>query len=140
MSRRPPPQECPATPQTALLQPGSRLWRVHTTGYGATAMNAAPSPGLGRGGRFDSADGSYAYTYLGQDRSAAIAETLCRDLEAEQSKRIVPAKAVRGRLLSEVEVRERITVVVLHGAGLTGVGQDTWLTKCAPRDYLFTRQ
>lgn len=102
--------------------------------------NPTPRPTLGAGGRFDSLDGSYAITCLAEDPTAAIAETLCRDLSMARAARLIPEKALAGRLLAELVVTGPIEVVSLHGAGLTGVGQDTWLTKSEARDYLWTRE
>jgi hypothetical protein len=43
-------------------------------------------------------------------------------------------------VLTELAITAPLQVLSLHGAALTAVGQDTWLTKCLPRDYLLTRQ
>ena len=99
---------------------------------------AAPSA-LGRS-RFDSLDGSYAFLYAGESPDAAIAETLCRDLPLGGSARIVPLRRVEGRVLTQLEVTRDMSVVSLHGPNLTQVGQDLWLTKSEPFDYVVTRE
>jgi hypothetical protein len=91
------------------------------------------------GGRFDSPDGSYAYLYVGVDPQAAIAEVLCRDLPFDGTPRLLPRIALAGRMLSRIEVTTGIRVVRLHGADLTQVGQDLWLTKSEPYDYPMTQ-
>lgn len=98
------------------------------------------SPHVEGGGRFDSIDGSYAYLYLGDSPEAAIAETLCRSLGfGTAADRIVPAMAIRRRVLSPVTVVQDLNVTSAHGADLNQLGQDLWLTKCDPADYLLTR-
>lgn len=121
------------------LRTGTRLWRVHSVHRAAEAMNPTAHPDATRGGRFDSRDGSYAYLYLGNTQQAALAETLTRDLPLDGGPRLLPHRALVGHRLSEVEVSTGITVVSLHGAALTQLGQDTWLTKSDARDYELTR-
>jgi RES domain-containing protein len=122
-----------------LLRKGTVVWRVHRHGRGATRMNPAPRPDAGSGGRFDSLDGSFACLYVGADPAAAIAEVLCRDLPLDDRARILPRAALRDRLLSRLEVTTGIRVVSLRGADLAQVGQDLWLTKSDPSDYVETR-
>jgi hypothetical protein len=112
---------------------------VHRERVSAIEMNSTARPDADSGGRFDSLDGSYGYLYVGADPSAAIAEVVCRDLPFGGTPRLVPRAAVAGRLLSRIEVTTGIRVVRLHGADLTQVGQDIWLTKSEPSDYALTR-
>ncbi|CCW14892.1 RES domain-containing protein [Rhodococcus aetherivorans] len=42
-------------------------------------------------------------------------------------------------MLSRLTVTTDVTVIALHGPHLSAVGQDTWLTKSEPSDYLHTR-
>ncbi len=90
------------------------------------------------GGRFDSADGSYAFLYAGSDPVACVAETLLRDRNAVPYR--VPAKRLLGLRLSELEVARDWVVVNLFGPSLSAIGQDAWLTSCGPADYPVTRR
>lgn len=135
-----PAASCPGRPQLQTLTVGTVLWRVHSTERSANAMNPTPQPRAERGGRFDSLAGDYAYLYAGESPAAAIAEAICRDLPlADPTARIVPRARIRWRLLSGLEVTEPVQVVIVHGAALTHLGQDLWLTKSAAADYLHTR-
>lgn len=120
------------------LPAGTILRRVHGA-YPAHAFNRTPRPSLLSGGRFDSLDGSYAYTYLGQDDDAAIAETICRDLPLDAGMRLVPRARVRGRRITSVEVTRPLRGLVLHGPALAHVGAGLWLTKSDADQYLMTR-
>lgn len=134
-----PPKSCPGVPTYEELAAGQRVFRVHHVRHLANAMNATPQPVLGSGGRFDCLNGSYAYTYLGGSTGAAIAETLCRDLPLDGSPRLIPASAIHALVLTELTVTAPLRTLQLHGPGLSQVGQDTWLTKSLPRDYILTR-
>lgn len=122
-----------------MLRKGTVLWRIHSAGRGPLRMNPTPQPGVESGGRFDSLDGSYAYLYAGSDPAAAIAEVICRDLPFDGAPRIVPRRLLAGRVISRLEVVTGMRMVSLHGADLAQVGQDLWLTKSDPCDYLLTR-
>ena len=139
MSLPPPPEHQPAgTPVVETLAAGTRLVRVHGD-HPADAFNPTPQPSRLRGGRFDTLDGDYAYTYLGQDGRAAVAETLCRDLPVGGAARLVPRSRLAGRSISTVEVVRDLPVLVLHGAALTQVGAPLDLTKSSAGEYLRTR-
>lgn len=136
-----PPKSCPGTPQLDTLAVGTVLWRIHSAQRTARQLNRTPQPAAGRGGRFDALAGDYGYLYLGDSPEAAIAETICRNLPlADPDARFVPRAQIAGRLLSRLQVTEPITVVIAHGAALTHLGQDLWLTKSQPADYLLTRK
>jgi hypothetical protein len=135
----PPLAACPGSPVVETVAAGTRLWRIHEDRFDATQMNPRARPHVEAGGRFDSVDGSYAYLYLGDSPEAAIAETLCRSLFGTEADRIVPAITIRRRVLSALVVVQNLTVTSAHGADLNQLGQDLWLTKCNPADYLLTR-
>ena len=84
--------------------------------YPAEAFNGTAQPTTLAGGRFDSLDGSYGYTHLGESDAAAIAETLCRDLPLGGSARLLPRSRLVGRRTTTVEVVRDLPVLVLHGA------------------------
>lgn len=120
------------------LAAGTVLRRVHAS-HEADAFNPTAQPTLLDGGRFDSLDGQFAYTYLGADDDGAIAEVMCRDLALGGAPRLIPRKRLAGRRLTSVEVSRDLRVLVLHGAGLTHVGANLWLTKSDADQYLVTR-
>ena len=139
MSLPPPPSQQPVgTPVIETLRAGTRLVRVHGT-HAPDSVNPTPQPSRLRGSRFDSLDGDYAYTYLGQDARAAVAETLCRDLPVGGAARLVPRSSLTGRRVSAVEVVRDLPVLVFHGAALTQVGAPLDLTKSGAGEYLTTR-
>lgn len=115
------------------------MWRIHAAVRDAAALNPTPSPRVRKGGRFDSHDGSYAYTYLGDSPAAAVAETLCRALPVDQSPRLIPRVQLTGRVLSELRTTREISVVDLTGTGAARINAGIWLTKCDPSGYLATR-
>ena len=54
--------------------------------------------------------------------------------------RLIPRAALTGRRLSSLIVTASLTFVAAHGAALTHLGQDGWLTSSDPVDYPLTRQ
>jgi hypothetical protein len=122
------------------LPAGTLAWRIHRASYAATSFNPTAHPSELSGGRFDSLDGSFAYLYLGDSPEAAVAETLCRELPFDGRARLVPRNRLTGLVLSQIQVVDDLPVVLLHGAHLTQVGQDLWLTKSEARDYVLTRR
>jgi hypothetical protein len=118
---------------------GTRLFRVHRT-HPADSFNPTVQPDKLAGGRFDTFDGSYAYTYLGGDPEAAIAETVCRDLPLNGSPRFALWSSVEGRRLTTVETTRDLQALRLHGAALTQVQAPLALTKCESDQYEITRR
>ena len=140
MTLAPPPSDRPpGKPVIKVLEAGTSLSRVHGE-HPADVFNPTPQPSIRAGGRFDSFDGSYAYTYLGRTPSAALAETVCRDLPLDGSAREVPRARTAGRRLSTVEVTRDLPVLALHGTALTQVGAPLELTKSEADQYLATRR
>lgn len=133
-----PPRPLPPALVTTIPS-GTSLWRIHGAHRDAADLNPTPSPRVRAGGRFDSLDGSYAYTYLGDCPAAAVAETLCRSLPVDQSPRLIPRIQIAGRVLSELTTTRDVTVVDLTGTGATRINAEVWLTKCDPSGYLATR-
>ncbi|MFI7599074.1 RES family NAD+ phosphorylase [Actinoplanes sp. NPDC049681] len=140
MSLPPPPASPPGDPVIDILHEGTRLFRVHQDRYAADAFNPKKQPSILDGGRFDSLDGSYAYTYLGDTAAAAIAETICRDVPINGSPRLVPRSRISGRSLTAVDITRDVSVLVLHGAALNQVGAPLDLTKCEADQYVMTRR
>lgn len=134
-----PPGDLASKAKIDHLVAGTEVWRVHRSGRNACAVNPTPQPTVPGGGRFDSLTGDYAYTYVGADQAAAIAETLCRDLATTGSRRLVPRVRIKGKTLSRLTVTTPQSVAALYGKYLSWIGQDTWLTKCDPTDYVLTR-
>lgn len=135
----PPPPRCPGAIVFRHLEAGSRVWRVHSSRWDADSFNPSAAPSVLRGGRFDSVDGSFAYTYVGEDEEAAVAETIMRDLPFDGHPRIVLKTRFEDKFVTGVEVLRQLSLVSLLGADLTQVGQDLWLTKCDADEYLLTR-
>jgi RES domain len=93
------------------------------------------------GGRFDSADGSYCYTYLARSARGAPAEAFARHLDyTKVGPRPLPQARVAGKKISSVVVQRDLHVVVAYGAGAEQLGQDIWLTTCDEGDYPLTRE
>ncbi|WP_345528440.1 RES family NAD+ phosphorylase [Nocardioides endophyticus] len=107
--------------------------------HDADTFNPTAQPSRLRGGRFDSLDGSYAYTYLGYDDEGAIAETVARDLPLDGSARLVPRVRIKGRRITTVEVMRSLAVLSLHGPWVAQVGAGLWLTKSDADQYEQTR-
>ena len=134
-----PDSGAPVAAESIELSAGSRLWRIHSDDFAAGSFNRTV-PGPHRGGRFDSYDGSYAYLYAGADTTAAVAETLLRDRPPSGHTFRIPAARLYAIRLSSLVVRHDLTLVRLHGSGLSAIGQDAWLTSCGADEYGRTRQ
>ena len=141
MPALPPPIRCPGRPLHETVAVGSVLFRVHRDEFGATVPAPAIARNLGPGGsRFDSPDGSFAALYMAGDYQGALAETICRDLPLTGAPRIIPRTRLTGRVLTRLVGTRPLTFVTAHGAALAHLGQDEWLTSCAPIGYPLTRQ
>lgn len=130
----------PGNPKLVVLPADTVLQRVHRVGFPADAFNPRPAPTRLTGGRFDALAGDYAYTYLGDSLSIAIAETLCRDLPLDGAARLVPARLLAGRAVTPVATTRDLDVLVLHGPALAHVGAPLALTKCEADEYEVTRR
>ena len=142
MPRQPPPRRFDGKVATAHLAAGAVLSRVHRTDFDGVDFNPVGSDVLFGGGRFDSTDADpYPYLYAGEVDRTALAETLLRDLPAnDRGARFLAKKYWRGRRLSRFELTRSLPVVSLvTGEDLGAIGQDTWLTTCDPADYPQTR-
>lgn len=135
----PPAARPPGAPVIDVLAAGTSLFRVHDD-HPADAFTPTPQPSRRSGGRFDSLDGSYGCTYLGQTPGAALAEAVCRDLPLDGSAREVPRARIAGRRLSEVTVTRDLCVLVLHGPALSHVGAALDLTKSEAGQHVTTRR
>ncbi|MHA4853848.1 RES family NAD+ phosphorylase [Rhodococcus sp. MSC1_016] len=128
------------TAHVGSLTAGTKLWRIHSADPDRDVLTLNPTPAGAGGGRFDSSDGSYHYSYFGEDISTCIAETYCRSLPLDDHvPRILRKAKLAGRVLSQVTVTDDVPVALVHGSHLAAIGQDTWLTKCDPVDYRTTR-
>lgn len=134
----PPTVQPSGSPAIETLAAGTLLRRVHSS-HPADSFNWTAQPRVLAGGRFDSLDGAFGYTYLGESDAAAIAETLCRDLPLGGPARLVPRSQLTGLRITTVEVARDLPVLVLHGAALAHVGAPLALTKCDADQYLTTR-
>lgn len=119
---------------------GTRLFRVHHKKYPATSFNPnSPSSDLD-GGRFDCLQvGSPAFLYAGQDESCALAEALLRYVPPLPATQVLLRVKLKSLRLSEIEVRQDLTLVSLRGADVRHVGPGVELTKCPADRYPSTR-
>ena len=127
-------------PVVDRIPAGTLLWRVHSKKYLANQRNPTPSPTIPGGGRFDSLDGSYSYSYFGRSEEGALAEAVFRDLPLDGRARIIPAAAWRPLMISGLETTRDLQLTCCHGAALSSLGQDSWLTRCDPEHYVRTRR
>lgn len=97
---------------------GQVLYRVHWSSLDPVFFG----PGAGRRPvfRFDSASGLFGVLYAGVQPDGAIAETLLRNPQ----RRMVSARDVFMRALSELKPSRALRMVALHGQGLQRVGTD----------------
>ena len=141
MPALPPPIRCPGRPRQETLAVGSVLFRVHRDEIGPTVPAPAIARGSGPGGgRFDSPDGSFAALYVAGGHQGALAETICRDLPLTGAPRIIPRSRLTGRVLTRLVSTVPLALVTAYGAALAHLGQDEWLTSCAPVGYPLSRQ
>jgi hypothetical protein len=136
-----PPDVPPRLPATYELPAKSLLYRLYRHKYGALAFNPTTQANPYRGGRFDSADGSYSYLYAASSIRAAVAETLLRHASVGSTKgRILPESAVRDLAVVRIRTTRVLSLVDLTGAHLHNIGQhDGWLTSCESHYYPQTR-
>lgn len=140
--RQAPPSRFHGTVATHVLPAGRVVSRVHSFGWAAVSFNPVQSNVLFGGSRFDSTSADpYPYLYAGVDDSVALAETLLRDIPADdRGGRFLPKRAWRNRTVSRLETTTPLTLVSLRsGTDLAAIGQDTWLVWCDAADYPQTR-
>lgn len=137
MSLSLPPAGRRPSPRVRTLPAGSILWRLHSDRFESAEFNPVV-PKRFAGGRFDATDGTYSYLYAGSDTVAAVAETLLRDRPARGAY-FIPRKRLEDKRLSKLEVTRALSVVRLHGAGLTAIRQTADLTSSGPEQYVKTR-
>lgn len=139
MPRAEPPDNPPGDPVEEALPAGSVLYRVHSRDIPAGGFNpyGASPP---HGGRFDAPRGEYAHLYAGGDEEAAVLEVLLRHVALQARGPLQLAFGyVRGKDLTPLVAQRDLTLVRLHGDGLTPLGQDAWLTSCDSQDFGLTR-
>ena len=142
MPRAKPPAKYDGTVHRYVLRRGTPLWRVHPRAYGGWEFNARLSDPLWDGARFDATEADeYPYLYAGLSAVTALAETLLRDVVAdERGYRVVPNDKALGRSASQLTlVRDLHLVSLIDGQDLGAIGQDDWLVSCSGPDYPQTR-
>ncbi len=138
-----PPAAYDGTPHRHVLRRGTPLWRVHPRAYGGWEFSTRLSDPLWDGARFDAtAADKYPYLYAGLSAVTALAETLLRDVAAdERAYRVVPNDKALGRSISQVSLVQDLELVSLvDGKDLGAIGQDDWPVSCSARDYPQTRE
>jgi hypothetical protein len=95
----------------------------------------------GNEGRFDCQRGEYSYIYLAETQQAAFAEAFLRDdVVANPSSRFIRRDKLTRACLSRIELSDELLLVDLRGAaGLSRLGQDSWLTSSEEVDYPLTQ-
>ncbi len=142
MTRQAPPSRYAGAPAAHTLPAGTVLSRVHQVEYGATEFNPVGSDVLFGGGRFDSTkEDPYPYLYGADGDDAAVAETLLRDVDAnDRGARFLPKTYWRNRQLSRLRTTMPLPLITIRtGRDLGAIGQDTWLTTSNANDYPQTR-
>lgn len=124
--------------RTESVPVGTRLYRVADPTFGMTFTWEPPA--RFRGGRFDSTNREYGFSYLADSPAVALAEVFTRDLPPSAALRILPASRLAGAVLLTVETICELEVQLLHGSHLTAIGQTMELTKSAPDTYGHTRR
>ena len=143
MPRARPPASYDGIPHRYLLRRGTQLNRVHSHAFGAWEFNTTLSDPLWDGARFDATPADkYPYLYAGLSEVTALAETLLRDIAAnERAYRVVPNDKALGRSISRLTLTQDLNLVSLvDGQDLGAVGQDDWLVSCSTPDYPYTRE
>ncbi len=138
MANRKPPEKYAGAPVLTVLPATTVLFRIHLEKYQAHEFNPEPCHRYYGGGRFDSTlDDCYPFLYAGESDAVAIAETLLRDLPADNAGVLqIPRGRVDGRRLSAVVMSADLELVSLRSAAdLAAVSQDPWLTTCDPQFY-----
>jgi len=102
---------------------GSQLLRIHQSIHGALYF--------GRSGdyRFDSPNGTYGVCYTGMTAEACFVETCLTQVGAT----LVSATFLDARELSFIDVKEDLSLVMLHGTGLAPMGA-TSIVSAGPYD------
>lgn len=142
MPRQPPPTRFTGNVPTTTLAAGTTVSRVHETRFPADSPNPKQADIRFGGGRFDgTALDPFPYLYAAATDTAALAETLMRDLDPDDfGSRFLHKAAWKGRQISRLETTIDLTLITLRsGTDLGAIGQDTWLTWCTPDDYPQTR-
>lgn len=105
---------------------GTVLHRVHRIRHDPIFFGpgTGAEPGRLPESRFDSVTGRFGVLYLGGTREAAVVETLLRN----PRRRLVSARRIAERALSEVVLLKAVVLVSLMDAGLQQLGIDNSIT------------
>jgi len=140
MPPRAAPRRCAGRPVAIRVPEGTVLYRVFNhTKRGPLDFNPTPAIANPDAGRFDSADGSYAYLYVTPQPEAALAEALLRRHRGPtRTDRLLAIADLTRYALAQLRLDEPITAVSLQGADVGHVCQDIWLTTCDSAEYSLT--
>ncbi|MFD8569772.1 RES family NAD+ phosphorylase [Streptomyces sp. NPDC059639] len=138
------PEKIRRTPDALVLQPGTRLFRVHQRKYSAEEFNPTVCDPHFGGSRFDGTENDrYAYLYAAPRVETALAETVLRDLpfEDEDNPRVLQYKALVGRCVTELELVTEVRLLsLMDEPARVAVRQDAWLVHAEAPEYPFTRR
>jgi hypothetical protein len=143
MPFRSPPKGYSGSPVRYDLPAGTTIWRVHHRRYGPTQFNDTLADAHFGGGRFDgTASDPYSFLYGALSETAALSETLLRDLPfPDGNARTLLRSSVTGRRLCQLDLTTSLAMVSLVSSpDLAAVSQDYWLTHTDGKDYAFTRR
>jgi RES domain len=140
-----PPARCPNSPRSQVVPAGTRLWRVHDAGYSPASFNPTQTDPHWGGGRFDSTklcEPPYSYLYAAHDPGTALAETVMRDIPfSDRGHCPVPRRAIKGRMLSRIELVRDVTVLdLVRPDDFTGVCAKISLIRAEAAEYGQTRR
>ncbi|TSE00435.1 RES domain-containing protein [Skermania sp. ID1734] len=110
-----PSPPAPFDPRSATIEPGVRLYRVHTAVERRTATTF--NPGFGGATRFAFfGEPIVPVMYAAATQKAAVAETLLHDIPVNGG--ILPYDRYANSVMSRLEITRPLKVAVLHGLGL----------------------
>jgi hypothetical protein len=139
---KPPPEAYNGSPALRALVAGTELTRVHDIQFAPCAFKPTPADRYFGGGRFDAtADDRYPYLYAAESDECAVSEALLRTLPDDHCGAFLLDWArLQGRCISWIRLTCDLELVTLvSGEDLAAVSQDTWLTTCDSKSYVFTR-
>lgn len=120
---------------TTTIPAGQRLYHVSRIAYAGTALHF----GCGDN-RYDDRAGRFKVLYVGWDLPTALMESMFHQHEWTIDKRHVASAALADRLVREVAVLDRLTLVDLNTPGLMAARFGLNLHQLTSRDYTHTQQ
>jgi hypothetical protein len=117
MSLKAPPADL-AAPNLEYLQPRALIHRVHGSRYPGDAFNPCKGDPSRFAPMYASSKSCVPSLYAADTLTAAVYETLFRDIAATTDIKVVAQADVRARTHSMIEIQERIALATLYAPGL----------------------